>query len=156
MTRKKDMIYKGHAEITMPSNHIVSDMYPPTSAEECERRISEAEKRITDIADTIRRGGRLRARYVYLFEKLAILPLNPFWARFMLPSKDFYTTDKCIGCGKCSRLCPIKNIRMENKRPVWEKPCAHCMACILNCPFEAIEYGNITQKKDKYNIKKYR
>ena len=39
--------------------------------------------------------------------------------------------------------------------PVWKNPCAHCMACILNCPFEAIEYGNITQTKEKYNINKY-
>ena len=29
------------------------------------------------------------------------------------------------------------------------------MACIGNCPFEAIEYGDITQNKVKYNIKKY-
>ncbi len=155
MTRKKDMIYKGHAEIKMPTNHIVSDAYPPTEPDECRKRIAEAEKRIPDIAETIMSGGKLRARYVFLFEKLIILPFNPIWVRYKQPSKDFYTTDKCVGCGKCSRLCPVNNIVMENKRPVWQAPCAHCMACILNCPFEAIEYGNITQKKDKYNIKKY-
>ena len=156
MIQKKDMIYMGHAELTMPSNHITSDMYPPTQPEECERRISLSEKKTEDIADTIRRGGRLKARHVFLFEKLVILPFNPIWTKYMMPSKDFHTTDKCMGCGKCSRLCPVNNIRMENRRPVWENPCAHCMACILNCPTEAIEYGNITQKKEKYNIKKYR
>ena len=25
--------------------------------------------------------------------------------------------------------------------------CTHCMACIGNCPVEAIEYGTVTQKK---------
>jgi ferredoxin len=29
------------------------------------------------------------------------------------------------------------------------------MACIGNCPVEAIEYGSKTQEKPKYNIKKY-
>ena len=60
-----------------------------------------------------------------------------------------------MGCGRCSRLCPLKNIEMKERRPVWNNNCAHCMACILNCPFEAIEYGNITQVKEKYNISHY-
>jgi len=30
------------------------------------------------------------------------------------------------------------------------------MACIGNCPVEAIEYGTITQDKEKYNFGKYR
>jgi hypothetical protein len=30
------------------------------------------------------------------------------------------------------------------------------MACIGNCPVEAIEYGTITQEKRPYNFGKYR
>jgi len=29
------------------------------------------------------------------------------------------------------------------------------MACIGNCPVNAIQYGNITQKKEPYNFGKY-
>jgi hypothetical protein len=29
------------------------------------------------------------------------------------------------------------------------------MACIGNCPVRAIEYGNITQEKEQYNLGKY-
>ena len=74
---------------------------------------------------------------------------------FSLRQHTVCSADKCVGCGKCSRLCPLNNIEMTDRRPVWKKPCAHCMACILNCPFEAIEYGSITQKKEKYNISHY-
>ncbi len=155
ITSRKKLLYMGHAEFKMPTNHIVSNAYPPTEHDECIRRISEAEKQVKQVAKDIRHGRRLRSRYVFLFEKLIALPFNAYWVRYKQPSKDFYTTDKCIGCGKCSRICPINNIHMENKRPVWEGPCAHCMGCILNCPFEAIEYGNITQNKEKYNIRKY-
>lgn len=155
LTLRKKMIYNGHAELKMPSNHIVSDAYPPTEPDDCRRRIKTATRAVREITETIKNGGKLRARHIFLFEKALALPVNVIWTKYKQPSKDFFTTDKCVGCGKCSRLCPINNIHLENKRPVWEKPCAHCMACILNCPFEAIEYADITQKKDKYNIKKY-
>ena len=36
--------------------------------------------------------------------------------------------------------CPLNNIRLENGKPVWGKHCTHCMACICDCPKEAIEY----------------
>lgn len=155
LVRKKGMNYKGHAELTMPSNHIVSNAYPPTLPPACRKRIADSTAKTRKIAACIKHGGRLTARYVFLFEKAIILPFNSFWTKYMFFSRDFYTTDKCIGCGKCARLCPISNITMENRKPVWGERCAHCMACILNCPFEAIEYSNITQVKDKYNIRKY-
>lgn len=155
LTVRKNMIYMGHAELTMPSNHIVSNAYPSTEPDECRRRISDSSGRISGIAYAIKHGEKLTARHVYLFEKLVILPFNPIWVRYMQPSKDFRTTDKCVGCGKCSRVCPINNIQMIEKRPVWGERCAHCMACILGCPFEAIEYADITPCKDKYNIRKY-
>lgn len=153
--RRKGMIWRGHAEIKMPTNNIVSDIYEMNSPEECVNRITAAKEQVRHIASTIHYGGDLKARHVFLAEKLLILPFNPIWCRFRQPTKDFFTTDKCIGCGKCSRLCPLNNIEMTDRRPVWKNPCAHCMACILNCPFEAIEYGNITQKKEKYNISHY-
>ena len=53
----------------------------------------------------------------------------------------FYVTDACISCGKCVKVCPLGNIRLENGRPVWGKNCTHCMACICRCPREAVEYG---------------
>ena len=155
LIKKKNMKYMGHAELKMPRNYTASNMYPQLETDEIKRRIKGAAFKSRIIASVIKKGGRLRARHVFLFETLITLPFTPLWIKFMQPSKDFYTTDKCIGCGKCASLCPLGNISLENKRPVWEHPCAHCMACIGNCPVEAIEYGNITQDKVKYNIKKY-
>lgn len=153
--RRKGMHYMGHAEFKMPRNYIASNTYPELEREEILRRISTSRDKTDEAAECIRKGERLRARYVFLFEKIITLPFTPIWIKLKQPSKDFHTTEKCVGCGKCAKVCPINNIRMENKRPVWIKSCAHCMACIGNCPTEAIEYGDITQKKVKYNIRKY-
>ena len=54
--------------------------------------------------------------------------------------KGFYTSDKCVGCGLCSRLCPCRNITMSDKRPVWNHNCIGCNACVVYCPSKAIMF----------------
>ena len=60
------------------------------------------------------------------------------------PSVDeplYQVTDACIGCGTCSRVCPMRCISMEDGRPVYDYGrCANCYACIHACPSKAIRY----------------
>lgn len=156
MFRKKKMHYLGHAEFRMPRNYVASDAYTMLSPAEVEGRILEAYKMIGPVVSNIRAGKKLTARHVFLFESIITIPFNPVWSKLKYQTKDFHTTDKCIGCGKCVKLCPLNNISMKNRKPVWGNQCTHCMACIGNCPTEAIEYGTITQNKEKYNFGKYR
>ena len=154
--KKKKMTYHGHAEFTMPRNYVVNDSYPMLGREEIEARISASCQQLDGVAQTIRSGGTLQARQAHLFESIITVPFNPVWCKFMLRAKDFYTTDHCIGCGKCAALCPLNNIKLAGKKPVWGNQCTHCMACIGNCPTRAIEYGTITQSKEPYRFDKYR
>ncbi len=156
MFRKKQMIYRGHAEIKTPRNYVANDAYPMLTTDEIEARIRNAQEQITDTASKIRQGKSLSARHVFFFETLITVPFNPVWCKFKLTAKDFYTTDHCVSCGKCAKLCPLNNITLDKGLPVWGNQCTHCMACIGNCPTEAIEYGAITQKKERYNFGKYR
>ena len=153
--RKKKMVWHGHAEFKMPRNYVANDAYPMLSARETADRILAAWRQIDPVVSTIRAGGRLSARHVFLFESAITIPFNPVWCKLKLRARDFHTTDKCIGCGKCVKLCPLNNITWRDRKPVWGDNCTHCMACIGNCPAEAIEYGNITQNKEKYNFGKH-
>ncbi len=153
--KAKKMVYKGHAEFKMPRNYIASDSYPMLPKEETEKRIIDAYGHIDPVVNDIAAGNKLKARHVFLFETLITVPFNPIWCKYKLTSKDFYATDPCMGCGKCERLCPLNNIKMVDKKPVWGDNCTHCMACIGNCPSKAIEYGDITKDKEQYNFGKY-
>lgn len=63
---------------------------------------------------------------------------------------NFNVDDKCNNCGICLRICPTKNIIIENSKLKWLGKCEMCMACIQYCPREAIQYGNKTTKKNRY------
>ena len=154
---KKGLRYMGCAELTMPRNYIVTDHYPELEKPEIERRIRACAEALEGIAGAIGRGERLKSRHVWLFEVAVTLPFNPVWCRLKQGVSSFRATDKCVGCGKCARLCPLNRIEIVDGRPVWHgKSCAHCMSCIQNCPVGAIEYGQITRKKDRYRFDKYR
>ncbi|MGN0384063.1 MAG: EFR1 family ferrodoxin, partial [Eubacterium sp.] len=46
--------------------------------------------------------------------------------------------EKCIGCGKCERLCPMNNIKVVDKKVVQNNQCTMCYRCINNCPKQAM------------------
>lgn len=49
--------------------------------------------------------------------------------------------DKCKGCTKCARNCPVGAIEGTIKEPhkINQEKCIKCGACMSNCPFKAIE-----------------
>lgn len=46
--------------------------------------------------------------------------------------------DRCVGCGKCATLCPMKNLRIDNNFAKAEDRCTMCYRCINTCPKQAI------------------
>jgi len=52
----------------------------------------------------------------------------------------FNITEKCIGCTKCSRNCPVSCIsgKVKEKHTIDQDKCIKCGACFSNCPVKAI------------------
>lgn len=157
IVRKKGMNYKGCAEFKMPPNYIANKSHKLPDREEIEKRITDSYNKIKPVADIIKSGESLRYRHIWLLEKLVDYPSSPVLSRIGHRVRGFYADSRCISCGLCEKKCPLNVITMHDGRPQWNgKICAHCMACIQNCPVEAIEYKDITKGRKRYRLEDYR
>ena len=141
LIKRKNMIYKGHAELTMPRNYVANDHYPMLEKDAVKERIINAHGQLDAIVNVIRSNGKLKARHVYLWETIVTVPFNPVWCKIKLKDKDFYVNDKCIGCSACSRQCPVNAISgVVGKEPyvIDQSKCVKCGLCESACKFKAI------------------
>jgi ferredoxin len=58
----------------------------------------------------------------------------------------------CNGCGYCARHCPVQNIVMTEREPLFLEKCAMCFRCIYSCPKRAIKSTSFTVIKDGFDL----
>lgn len=147
---KKGFSYMGTAQIVMPENYIAMFSAPDgAAAREIVRR---AEPSIDHAAAYIVEGREFPVPRNTIYARFMSGPVNPIFYTFCVKAKAFTVGDKCIGCGRCAKLCPVNNITIRDGKLVWGSGCTHCMSCICYCPTEAIEYGKKSLGQPRYKI----
>ncbi len=117
-------------EIKMASNYIM--MYQPTAPDKQKKIQLSVDKKLKNIVTAITNNKKddLSKRRKSFLTKVAY-PLYIHGRKTRL----FYVDEKCNGCGKCAKICPVSAIQMENNKPIWiKKQCTHCTACINRLP----------------------
>ena len=126
--------------LKMPDNYIL--LYNPTDPNKCDDLLNKNDAKLKRYAEDI------------ISRKQSVtkcpLVMNNMYKNVDKLDEKFTVKDNCSGCGVCVKICPVKNIKMENGKPAWLHHCEHCVACISWCPEKAIEYGNKTGKRNRY------
>jgi len=153
LCREVGLEFQGVLPVVMPENYIA--MFEVPQPDIAKRIVLVAKRSLLKAIRKIRNGERFPEQKVHLLDKLKSGPLNPIFYKIFVKAKPFYTTDACVGCGKCSNVCVLNNISIKDGKPEWGDSCTHCMACICGCPTEAIEYGKKSLGKPRYICVEY-
>ncbi|MDE6293853.1 MAG: EFR1 family ferrodoxin [Clostridiales bacterium] len=102
-----------------------------------------------DVAEILRGENRL-PRKVFLGGFFAWVLRCEHWGAHIL-GKMFRANKDCIKCGKCEKLCPMRNIRItekgKDKKIKFGGKCIICMRCAHTCPKAAINMGLLNKWK---------
>lgn len=148
----KKLHYMGCAEIIMPENYIA--MFSTPANDEALEIIRRSDSTI-DNASLMIKGGKAFPQPAITFkDRMNSGIVNDIFYPVFVHAQKFYASDSCISCGKCVNVCPLENIRLKDRKPVWGKNCTHCMACICRCPVQAIEYGKHSVGLNRYTCPK--
>ncbi|SJZ57794.1 4Fe-4S binding protein [Selenihalanaerobacter shriftii] len=104
---------------------------------------------------------------VLIFLSVASILIKNFWCRYLCPYgallgivsvfspvKVTRNEDRCIDCGKCTKVCP-NQIQVHEKEQVVSPECDACLNCISNCPYSEDALSLSIYKKKTLSLIKY-
>ncbi|MCQ2975833.1 MAG: EFR1 family ferrodoxin [Bacteroidales bacterium] len=136
--------------VQMPNTYIVMKGFGIDDPVLRDQKLKNCGAEITRISEAIVNNTNYQHYVVGSKPFLKGRIIYPLFMKFTMSDKKFYSDENCINCGLCEKLCPEKNIKIENKQPKWLGHCVKCLACIHHCPKQSIQFGDITQDKGRY------
>ena len=136
--------------LQMPETYIGMPGFKLDTDENAQRKIDAANAALSGFMPRLQKKESFSKMIVGGAAWLKSYLVNPGFNRFATDDKKYRSTEACIHCGKCVKVCPLQNITLEDGRPVWHGNCTICMACYHHCPVNAIQYGKATVGKGQY------
>lgn len=139
--------------VQLPNTYVLMKGFDVDSSELAEKKIVASEPRIAHIANQISQRAQQTDLPVVsdlvrgAFASIKSGIVYPWFKRFAMSPRFFYSTEACIGCGKCVRNCPLSNITLGNRSCSWGDRCALCLRCYHVCPSHAVAYSTATHNK---------
>lgn len=136
LREKGSRLHYGKAVRCVASQCTAYEPFPPARfmIPRSERKCGKIAKEIADKKE--RNYPRMNPLSKRLYPKM-MLPFLNIQHEY---DKGFYSSDACIGCEICRKVCPCSNITFSDGRPVWNHACEGCNACVVYCPTKAIQF----------------
>ncbi|MHB8063102.1 MAG: EFR1 family ferrodoxin [Ruminiclostridium sp.] len=136
--------------VYMPGNAINS--YETDSTDTQKEKFRLLEKSIDEIVSVIRNKENKFEQLTFMERVLQFTILYPIASNlFNKWDKRFWIDNNCNGCGICQRICPVMNIVIKDKKPVWLHKCEQCFACLNWCPNVSIQCTKKTVGRKRYH-----
>ncbi len=136
--------------VIMPNNYVLLPGFDIDSVSLSDSKLASVAERIDYISGKIKSGSELFDCHIgplpYIKSKL----VYPLFVRWGIRPSLFHVTPDCVGCGKCASACPVSNVLMRDKRPLWGNDCTSCLGCYHVCPYHAVRYWRTTDTKGQY------
>lgn len=137
--------------IRMPGNYF--PLYGAKPLEKQKKMFDKAEEAVLDIVKIVQQKkiSKLSKSNFLVNSLLGKFLYKKMMKNMKAADKNFWVDDNCNGCGTCAELCPVNNLTLKDKKPVWGHGCEQCMACLQWCPKQAIQFKQIKERKRYHN-----
>ena len=150
-----DLFPKNHVEViyaehfNMPNNISNSFWFRQVSEQKMEKKIFKAEKKLDTAIQNIKLG-RVKQRGFSGFAKCLGELQGKFWQKESTSvglvagsmedkiAKSIQINQDCTSCRICVKVCPVNNLKLENKVIEHNNDCIGCYRCVNKCPERAI------------------
>ena len=150
--------------VRMPMNNLDYDHIPVPIERDTKVIFAKAEEKLAAMAEALQKRKRTAVRNVLADAFQVLIRLSHSWIKkmsygpileaageppdsrkpieevFRLTDRSISAGTRCTGCGICAEVCPVSNIRIIEKRPVWLHRCEMCFACHEWCPQKTIRH----------------
>jgi NAD-dependent dihydropyrimidine dehydrogenase PreA subunit/flavodoxin len=149
---KKGLPLESCHTVQLPNTYILLPFFDVDKPEVEKEKLMKAHWQVAEIHKAILDRKEYNQLYIKgIMSGLKSSIIYPLFKKYTYGKSKFYSTDKCIHCRRCHKICPAGNILWENNLPTWQQQCVQCLACLHRCPTRAIEYGRISRKKGRYH-----
>lgn len=137
--RKSEAVIVGGLHLKMP-DCIGDVILLKKSLAKNRRLIQNADRKIEAAAQNIRRNKAPR-KGLNIFSHLLGFLGQRLWFHSKTANyqnKPDINYQKCVSCGKCVKLCPMKNLNIAEGKLTCSGKCTLCYRCVSHCPKQAL------------------